>query len=123
MAASYGSITLGTTGTGVAFNLGFASAPTRIRFTVGAKGGSSTVNQGAHGACDGTNQFVLTWFSDGTSSQSTTSASKCVSIYERVSGVLTEVVAASFNSFTANGVKLNVTTASSNYQVFVEAEN
>lgn len=121
MANTFGPVTLALTGLRTT-TIGIA--PTSLRFIIGAKNSSSTVIQSAHGAVDSSGfQSVLTWYGDSTGFQSTTSTSKCISVWERVSGTLTEVLSASFDSYTASGFKLNITTANSNYQVFIEAQN
>jgi hypothetical protein len=96
--------------------------PTWARFTVGGKG-SDTVTHFSFGATDGTNQSVQSTFGDTTGGASFNSGSKLISHYERVSGSITEVLSASFNSFTATGIKLNVSIANTGYSVTLEAGN
>lgn len=115
------SIAVGTTGTGVTFT-GFGFRPTHLTFRIGAKNGSSAANQFCYGTVDETGWMTYTsQFSDGSGHQSKAGTNKCFVHYERVSGTITKVLEASFNSFTNDGFKLNVTISSPYYEVFVEA--
>lgn len=111
---------LTVTGTGIkTFNLGFQ--PTWIRFVVCSRTSAQTYSHMSIGETDGTTQLVASTFQDGSGGKSVNSLSKVVSHYERVSGAITEVLAASFDSFTATGFKLNVAIGNPNYQVFITA--
>jgi hypothetical protein len=116
-----GTVTYGSTGLKT-LNIGFQ--PERINITVCQK---FNTNDGYHhlsvGRADGTRQSVNSTFQDTAGGISINSTSKCVSHYERLAGVITEVLAANFDSFTATGFKLNVTTANANYQLFIEAQS
>lgn len=96
--------------------------PTWARFTVSAKG-SDSVTHFSFGATDGTNQSNQSTYGDTTGGKSVTSTTKLISHYERVSGTITEVLSASFNSFVTNGIKLNVTTINTSYPVTLEVGN
>jgi hypothetical protein len=119
MAFFCGTTTQASTGVKTLF-IGFQ--PVGVRFTVCQKiATSEAYHHLSEGRVDGTRQSVNSTFCDSTSGLSINSTTKCISHYERVGGVVTEVLAASFDSFTASSVKINVTTANSNYQIFVEA--
>lgn len=116
-----GGITLGTTGAARTFT-GFGFTPTHLTFRVGAKSASSSVDQFCYGTVDSTGYMTYTsQFSDTTGAQSKAGTNKCIVHYERVAGVITKVLEADFHSFTSDGFKLNVTTANSSYDVYVEA--
>lgn len=96
--------------------------PIGMRMTVGQKDGATdTTTRYAWGVTDGTNQFSVTTFRDGTGAQTTTTASKLLSVFDRSGGVIAEVVQVTFNSFTATQVKYNVNTANVNYTIIIEA--
>lgn len=115
-----GLITL--TGTGLkTISVGFQ--PTWARLEVCAKTTPQGFSHTSAGETDGSSQFVLSTFQDTTGGYSVNSASKVVSHYERVGGTITEVLAASFDSFTASGIKLNVITGNSAYQVLLTCGN
>lgn len=112
-----GTIAHGTTGVKT-IAVGFQ--PLAARITVGAKSGSSAVNQRSEGNTDGTQQFFLSNYSDSTSDQSKEGSDRLVSQYERVSGTLTEKVRVNLDSFTATQLKYNVVTADANYTLHIE---
>jgi hypothetical protein len=119
MAYYTGQITLDSSGTGVSFNLG--GRPNWIKFRVGQKAGTTeTCSHVCLGQCDGLYQYCTSTYSDTSGATTVDSDTKVVSHRERVSGTITEVLQASFNSFYASGVKLNVTIPNSNYPVVVE---
>lgn len=115
-------ITLATAGTARNFT-GFGFQPTHLTFRVCAKGATSASSAVfTYGTVDVTGYMTCTTtYSDSTGYQSKNYTDRCVSVWERVSGTLTEVLRANFNSFTADGFKLDVITQNANYQVFVEA--
>lgn len=103
--------------------------PVNVRLTVSQKyTGTQTYlhySMGAGGLVDvsGTptmRQHVDSVYQDSTGSQTVSSDSKVVSFYDRVSGTLTEIMAASIDSFTATQLKLNFTTVNVNYNIFIE---
>lgn len=103
--------------------------PTNIRITVSQKytGAQSYLHysMGAGGLVDvsGTptmRQHADSIYQDPTGSQTVSNDSKVVSFYDRVSGTLTEVMAASIDSFTSTQLKLNFTTVNVNYNLFIE---
>lgn len=80
--------------------------------------------QFCEGALDGTRQNCESFYSDGSGSQGFDTNTKCLSMYDRVSGSITEVLSASFSSFgissgTGN-ITLNVSLANPNYKVTIE---
>lgn len=106
------------TGTGIkTISVGFQ--PTWATFKVCSKVSSQNFSHLSIGETDGTAQWVESTFQDTTGGQSVNSTSKVISHYERVGGVLTEVLSASFDSFTATAVKLNVSVGNGNYQVMM----
>ena len=111
--------TLSSTGTNTL--TGFPFQPVGAIITVSSKNGSDGTVNFSEGTCDGTHQSVRSIFQDASGSKSIRSNTKCVSHYERVSGTISEVLAASFSSFTSDGISFNVTTANSNYQINVKA--
>lgn len=121
MAYFCGTTTQGTTGIKT-INVGFQ--PSRLNFTVCQKFGT---NEPYHhlsvGRADGTRQSVNSTYQDTVDGLSLNSTAKCISHYERVAGTITEVLAASFDSFTATGFKINVTIPNASYQIFVEAQS
>lgn len=117
MSYATGRFTLSTTGLST-FAVGFQ--PTWARFRVAGKTSADAVTHLSLGGTDGTNQNCGSIFTDATGSSSFDVSTKVVSQYERVSGTITEVLAASFDSFVATGVKLNVSTANTGYRVTIE---
>lgn len=71
------------------------------------------------GWSDGTRQNCDSLFADGVTFNSKKVTNKIVSLYEKQGGVLVEVLSASFHSFTATQLKLNVLTANPSYQVSI----
>lgn len=101
-------------------NAGFQAVGYRI--TCAQKFGvTDTVAHVFIGGADGTRQHVQGFFQDGTGRQTFTESGKVITQKERVGGVITEVMAASHDSFQPTGPKVNITTANANYQVVVEA--
>lgn len=95
--------------------------PTSMRVTVGQKFG--TTQNFSHlslGSGEPAFSHVDSTFQDGTGGKTITDDTKIVSHYERVSGTITEVLAASIDSFTATQAKLNITTPNVNYNLYIE---
>lgn len=104
-------------------NVGFQ--PAGIRITVGQKTSTSqTFIHLSDGVSDGTTQRVDSVYQDASGSQTIRSNSKIVSHYERVSGTLTEKVAAHIDTSTApwtsTDVAFIVDTADVGYQFRIE---
>lgn len=104
--------------------LGTPTQPTSADIIVQNKYG---VNEGvirhvSIGHADSTGQRVTSYFKDATGQASFDSTSKIISHYERVGGAITEVMAATFDSFTANGIKLNITNANADYLIYIRAD-
>lgn len=116
MAHASGRFTLSGTGLST-FALGFQ--PTWANFRVTGKAGD-TVCHGSWGGTDGTNQNCGSTYMDTTGGASFDVNTKVVSHYDRVAGTITEVLSASFDSFVATGVKLNVAIANTNYKVTID---
>lgn len=122
MPRALGNITLNSAGTGKTFNLGLATPPTWAHFTVCEKTTGDTVAHFSFGKATATKQVCQSTYSDTIGSDSFNSSAHVVQHYERVGGVITKVLSASFNSFTSSGIKLNVSIPNADYQVLVEAE-
>lgn len=122
MSSCVGAVTFGTTGSPITVS-GVGFTPTEVEFFVGAKTGSSAALQIMRGAADGTNQWYLDDTFDGTNRKSITGTNKCISVYEWNGSNYAEVLSATFHSFTADGFKVNVTIANSDYQVKFLARN
>lgn len=110
--ASYGSTGVKTIACGF--------QPNRLKITVSSSGASQAVNHTSEGVTDGTNAVCVSTFTDGTGSSSWFTTGKMVSHFTRVSGTLTEHVAATFDSFTATQAKFNVTAFDANYTFRIE---
>lgn len=121
MAHVAGTLTLSSAGNGKTFNLGIA--PTWAKFTVCEKSGGDLESHRSQGIATSTFEFCMSTFADATGGDSFNSNAHVVQHYERSGGVITKVLSASFNSFTATGLKLDVDIANANYQVLVEAGN
>ena len=123
MANIDGPITCSVQGTARTFT-GFGFTPTHLDFEVVVKSNSGAIQQRCIGSVDsgGYMQYHYS-FDDGTTIDSSAGTDRCIFMKEKVSGVLTEVLRATFHSFTSDGFKLNVTTASGSYPVHVKATN
>lgn len=120
-----GRITLDTAGTGASarsFNVS-SFTPTWARFTVSENDSGETAAHMCIGKADGTHQNYDATFDDGTLKDSKSGNDRVVSHYENHSSSLTEVLSASFHSFTATGVKLNVIIPNADYTVSIECGN
>lgn len=115
------------TATGVK-TLSLGMRPTRVRFTVSQRDGAADTV--AHGS-DGTviDNGTATWpecesfYMDTTGGASFRFDDRIVSHYQRVGGVITEVYRINFDSWTATGMKVNVTVKSGfDYVTNVEFE-
>lgn len=115
MAHALGTITLSTTGLKT-FNVGATSTPYFLILTVCSTTGTDTENHKSEGKAKVGYQFCQSTCGD----KSRNSSAHVVRHY--VAGSPTPVLEASFDSFTANGFKVNVTIASTAYQVLVDAE-
>jgi|GEM_PF-5667894 len=116
MAHVLGPITLSSVGTGKTFNLGTPSAPHFLICTVVSSTGTDGENHRSEGKATATYQFCMSTCGD----KSRNSSAHVVRHY--VAGSSTPVLEASFNSFTATGIKLDVTIANTGYQVLIDAE-
>jgi len=97
--------------------------PIGIRVTISSKGGE-TYTHFSQGQADNSGYTTCHAFIQDTTGGKTVKFAgnngQIASVWERVSGTLTEVFAATFDSFTATAGKINVTTANSNYQCNIE---
>lgn len=118
-----GPITLSSTPGIKAITAGFQ--PTWAEFRVCQKYGTN--ESFAHlsiGECDADGyQNVTSIFQDATGGISITDSTKVISHYARVGGTIQEVLAVKFDSFTSNGMKLNVLTGNSGYQIMATIGN
>lgn len=121
MSRTQGFITLNLSGLRT-FNLGLPSAPTWANFIVTERSTGETVAHISIGKTLGpTKQHCMSTFADSSGQDSFRSNTHVVRHYERIGGVITLILSASFDSFTASGIRLNVDVANANYQVLVEA--
>lgn len=115
-----GTTTQGTTGNKSITGVGFQ--PAYLRFTVSSKStAETTVAHFSQGFTDGTRQKAHSIIADSTGFASKAYSDRCINHYERVAGVLTEIIKATFVSFDADGFTLNFVNASSNYSIYIEA--
>lgn len=119
MSRTTGRLTLSITGLST-FVLGFQ--PTWATFRVTGKSGD-TVSHVSLGSTDGTNQNCGSTYMDTTGGASFDVNTKVVSHFERSGGTITEVLSASWDSWTATGVKLNVLIANTAYKVTIDCGN
>lgn len=104
-------------------NMGTPSIPTSATLIVQNKTGTAeTVKHISIGTADGSGQRVTSYFKDGTTPTTFDSTSKCIAHYERVGGVITEILSATFTTFTSSGLTLNVTTPNANYNVYIRVD-
>jgi hypothetical protein len=113
------SASYGTTGTKT-INVPFT--PTGYRLTTSAlfNGGDTSTMHYSEGFANSSAQRCHSLFSDSTGNQSIYSISKVLSHYERVSGVITEVLSLSHSSIGTSSISFTVNTANANYQVHIE---
>jgi len=97
--------------------------PVGARITIGAKDGATqTWIQKSVGITDGTNHVCFSEWGDTTSGlKSKKDTTVLASQWDKVAGVWTEVISATFDSFTATEFKYNVTAGSANFTFIVEA--
>lgn len=123
MTRQEGYITLAATGLNT-FNLGFSTAPTWAEFIVSEKTtGDNVAHLSIGSALLSTNQHCNSTYADAIDGDTFKSNAFVVQHYERVSGSITKILSASFDSFTTSGIKLNVDIANNTYQVLVKAGN
>lgn len=119
------SFSRGTTGNASVTGLTFL--PAYLRFTISSRSGTNeTTVMLSTGFTDGNLNKSHSIFQDTTGARSRYYTDRCVSHLTRVSGSITEKIAASFVSFDNNGggdygFTLNFTAADSNYPITVEA--
>lgn len=97
-----------------------------IDFVVGHKNGSTTsVDNGCEGSVDETGYQECKSRSRDNSNhfKGIDSTSKCISVWEWNGSAFVEVLSAAWNSWTADGFKLNVTTPNSAYSVEARIRN
>ena len=133
MAYSWGTVSYASTGTKTLtctdVVTGATFQPSAIRITLGQKQSTSqTFSHSSIGTATSTNnQKVFSTYQDTTGGQTLDSTSKVISHWERVSGTLTEKVAAHIDTtaapWTSTAAKIIVDTADVNYQFLVEAWN
>lgn len=119
----FGGFTLVTTGIQTYSGVGFQGKS--LEFYAGSKNGSSTtLDQQLIGSMDATGYCeAKTWFRDATGFKYIEYTDRCISIWDRVGGVMTEVLRATFSAWTTDGFKLNITTANVAYQVEVRVRD
>lgn len=110
-----GTISFGSTGIQSIYT-GFQ--PKAVEVTVGQR--YNTTQNFMHlsvGAGDDTFQRTTGVYQDTTGGKTVNFDGKIVSVWERVSGTLTEVLSISIDSFTSTTLELNVLTANANYSI------
>lgn len=108
MAVKTGRITLDVTGL-ISYDLDFQ--PTWMQFSCASN------DSWSKGNADGVRQNVLGQFNNGTTRASENLNTHVVNLTKMVSGSVVPRVKASFDSFTADGVKLNVVNADATIKV------
>lgn len=119
---SYKRTTISFGSTGVkSISWPFGTLPIGCRITLGGRFSSTdSCNHLSIGNSNGSTQSFHSTYSDNQGHQTISGINKLVSHYERIGGVITEVVSATINSFSTTDIKINVTTANPNYQFHVE---
>lgn len=109
-----------TTGTKNITGVGFR--PFAARFTISQRtsGTETSVSHLSTGFADGTVQRSHSTYADASGFETRRSASQCITHLERVAGTVTKVLAGTLTSFGADGITLNISTASGNYNIDVE---
>lgn len=106
------------------WGIGCGFAPKAVKVTLSAKGSpSDNVLHNSVGSVDASGYTTLhSLYSDTTGARTyrQSGTGKIASQYERVSGSITEVNAAFFDSFYATGVDIDVTKVNAQYQYNVE---
>lgn len=112
-----GSFTAPNTGNQTVLGLPFT--PTRIKFTVNKTNADKFLSTGE--ATSSTSQEAHTIYFDVIPAGETLNdTTKCLTHYERQSGVLVKVLSFGFVSFGVNRFKVNVDTPNAGIQIFVE---
>ena len=105
-------------------NLGATSTPYAVSIVVQNK--TATAESTKHvsiGSATTSGQRVTSYIKEPPNSSTTyDDLTKIISQYEWVSGAPVEVLSASFNGFTSNGVSLNVTQTNTNYDVYIRVD-
>ena len=102
-------------------NISLPFTPTGMRVTLGQKFGSdTTVEHQSVGTADGTRQNFVSTYGDSSGHQTKQDNTAVASHYERVSGTLTEVCAATFSSFSTNQAAINISKTNANYTWILE---
>lgn len=116
---------LSVTGSAKTFTMPVAFMPTDLSFFVNSKNGSTTSDFDMFSEVDSGGYVALKYKArdDTGGRKQDTSTTKCVSVWEYVSGAWTEVISCTFHSFTATGFKLNVNSINSNYKVYYTARS
>ena len=117
-----GRVTVSSTGNNAFTGIGFQ--PTWMNLRVSKKTSTTeTVEHLCIGSADGTRQNCSYIYGDSTSRTTDDFNTKCISHWERISGVLTEVLSCTFVSFDADGFTLNAVAGNANYRVTVDCGN
>lgn len=122
----FGPINLTTTGTGANARsfTGFGFDPSDLEFSVAAKNGASALVVISDGAVDSAgSQFCNYAYYDGTNRTRNSYTDRCIYVLEHNGSTWVDLLKASFHSYITDGFKLNVITASNDYQVFVKARS
>ena len=110
--------TTATLGSSGVVSVVIGTQPIAVEVFVTSKSGETYAHQSI-GFADNTGYTTYhSTFQDttgGKSVQGAASTGKIISMYERVSGTITEVLSANFHSFTSTSVKFTVNTPNSNY--------
>lgn len=116
-----GAFTISGTGNQSFTGLGFQ--PSYLEFVFSQKFGvaENSVGHLSIGMADGTRQSAHSILGDTTGPGTRNSNAKCCSHWKRVSGAWSEIIAASFVSFDADGFTLNASAFDTNFQGFVKA--
>lgn len=118
-----GTITLSSAGTAKSFPVGFQ--PTWAEFRVAQKSGTTeTCMHMSLGEVDTTGyQYCTSLFADANNFKTVDFDNKLISHIAINNGVPEVVLEASFNSFYATGIKLDVAIANTNYKVILRCGN
>lgn len=122
MAYKIGTMTLSSSGL-QNINLGTPTAPTSAMLIVQNRNG--VVDIPLHvsmGTASVSGQRCTSYIKDSIINFNIDSTTKCISHYENVGGAATEVLSAAFDSFSANGIRLNVTIPNNTYKVYIRVD-
>ncbi len=118
--------TFATNSTGLqTFNFGTTSTPTALTLVVQNKLGvnEGTLKHVSIGTATISGQRVTSYLKDGTgTAYPFDSTTQVISHYELSGGVPVEVMAATFDSFTSTGFKLNFIAASNAYSIYARVD-